>query len=165
MSPRTRRRSIRSWLSCPSCWPTSPRNPEVPYYSATLFDPRERPACDARYWADNLRHTVRFSAAVRAALDDGYRVFAELSPHPLLTRAVEQTAAGLDIPVAALAGDAPRATVAAGLRGLLADLYAAGAAVDFSVPYPQGQLVDVPLPAWAHRRALPRAAIAMPSVA
>ena len=67
--------------------------PEVPYYSATLFDPRERPVCDAGYWVDNLRYTVRFAAAVQAALEDGYRVFAELAPHPLLTHAVEQTAA------------------------------------------------------------------------
>ena len=55
------------------------------------------------YWVDNLRHTVRFAAAVRAALEDGYRVFAELAPHPLLTRAVEQTAQSLDMPIAALA--------------------------------------------------------------
>jgi polyketide synthase 5 len=60
----------------------SPMTPEVPYYSATLFDPRDRPVCDAGYWADNLRHTVRFAAAVQAALEDGYRVFAELSSRP-----------------------------------------------------------------------------------
>ena len=28
----------------------TPMTPTVPYYSATLFDPRERPVCDARYW-------------------------------------------------------------------------------------------------------------------
>ena len=130
----------------------SPQTPQIPYYSATLFDPRERPACDARYWADNLRHTVRFSAAVRAALDDGYRVFAELSPHPLLTRAVEQTAASIGMPVAALAGMRRDQPLPLGLRGLLTDVYAAGAAVDYSVPYPQGRLVDAPLPTWAHRQ-------------
>ena len=130
----------------------SPQTPQIPYYSATLFDPRERPACDARYWADNLRHTVRFSAAVRAALDDGYRVFAELSPHPLLTRAVEQTAASIGMPVAALAGMRREQPLPLGLRGLLTDVYAAGAAVDYSVPYPQGRLVDAPLPTWAHRQ-------------
>ena len=129
----------------------SPQAPQVPYYSATLFDPRERPACDAGYWADNLRHTVRFSAAVRAALDDGYRVFAELSPHPLLTHAVEQTAASIGMPVAALAGIRREQPLPLGLRGLLTDVYAAGAAVDFSLPFPQGQLVDAPLPAWTHR--------------
>jgi phthioceranic/hydroxyphthioceranic acid synthase len=129
----------------------SPQKPQIPYYSATLFDPRERPACDAGYWADNLRHTVRFSAAVRAALDDGYRVFAELSPHPLLTHAIEQTAAGIGMPVAALAGMRREQPTPLGLRGLLTEVYAAGAAVDFSVPYPEGRLVDAPLPAWSHR--------------
>ena len=91
----------------------TPMAAEVPYYSATLFDPRDGRYCDAGYWVDNLRHTVRFAAAVQAALEDGYRVFAELSPHPLLTHAVEQTARSLDMPVAALAGDAARAAAAA----------------------------------------------------
>ena len=125
--------------------------PEVPYYSATLFDPRERPVCDAGYWVDNLRHTVRFAAAVQAALEDGYRVFAELAPHPLLTHAVEQTARSLDMPVAALAGMRREQALPHGLRGLLADLHSAGAAVDFSVLYPGGRLVDAPLPTWTHR--------------
>ncbi|WP_155771554.1 SDR family NAD(P)-dependent oxidoreductase, partial [Mycobacterium asiaticum] len=39
-----------------------------------------------------------------------------------------------------------------GLRPVVGDLYAAGAAVDFSVLYPAGRLVDAALPAWAHRR-------------
>ncbi|MGO9351408.1 MAG: sulfolipid-1 biosynthesis phthioceranic/hydroxyphthioceranic acid synthase [Mycobacterium sp.] len=125
--------------------------PTVSYYSATLFDPRERPVCNARYWSDNLRHTVRFGAAVRAALEDGHRVFAELSPHPLLTRAVEQTAQGLDVPVAAVAAMRREQPLPHGLRTLVADLHSAGAAVDFSVLCPDGQLVDAPLPAWANR--------------
>ncbi|MGA8330225.1 MAG: polyketide synthase dehydratase domain-containing protein, partial [Mycobacterium sp.] len=39
-----------------------------------------------------------------------------------------------------------------GLRGLLGDLHAAGAAVDFSALYPAGHLVDAPLPTWTHRQ-------------
>lgn len=129
-----------------------PMPPRVPYYSATLFDPRERPACDAGYWVDNLRHTVRFSAAVRAALDDGHRVFTELSPHPLLTRAVEQTAGSAGMPVAAVASMRRGERLPHGLRGVVARVYGAGAAVDFSVPYPHGRLLDVPPPAWTRRR-------------
>ena len=131
-----------------------PMTPEVPFYSATLFDPREQPVCDARYWVDNLRRTVRFAAAVRAALEDGYRVFAELAPHPLLTHAVEQTARSLDMPLAALAGMRREQELPHGLRGFVADLHSAGAAVDFSVLYPNGRLVDAPLPTWTHRRLL-----------
>jgi polyketide synthase 5 len=132
----------------------APVTPEVQYYSATLFAPRERPVCDARYWSDNLRHMVRFAAAVRAALEDGHRVFAELSPHPLLTRAVEQTAQGLDIPVAAVAAMRREQPLPHGLRRLASEMHSAGAAVDFSVLCPGGQLVDAPLPAWANRHLL-----------
>ena len=132
----------------------APMAPEVPYYSATAFNPRDRPACDARYWVDNLRHTVRFSAAVQAALEDGFRVFGELAPHPLLTRAVEQTASSLDIPVAAIPAMRREQPLPHGLRGLLAALHNAGAAVDFSALYPTGSLVDAPLPAWTKRRLL-----------
>jgi polyketide synthase 5 len=130
----------------------NPMTPEVPFYSATLFDPREQPVCDSRYWVDNLRRTVRFAAAVRAALEDGYRVFGELAPHPLLTHAVEQTARSLDMPLAALAGMRREQELRHGLRGFLMDLYSAGAAVDFSILYPNGRLVEAPPPTWTHRR-------------
>ena len=131
-----------------------PREPEILYYSATHFDPRDLPTCDADYWVDNLRYTVRFASAVQAALEDGFRVFAELSPHPLLTHAVDQTAGGLDMRVAALAGMRREQEMPHGLRGLLGELHNAGAAVDFSVIYPGGQLVDAPLPTWTHRQFL-----------
>lgn len=130
----------------------TPMTPTIPFYSAIGFDPREEPVCDNRYWVDGVRRTVRFAAAVRAAVEDGYRVFAELAPHPLLTDAVEQTAHSLDVPLATLAGMRRGQTSPYGLRGLVADLHAAGAAVDFSLPYPDGQLVDAPLPTWTHRR-------------
>ena len=132
----------------------TPMTPEVPYYSATLFDPCERPVCDGDYWVDNLRHTVRFAAAVQAALEDGYRIFAELAPHPVLTHALEQTARSLDMPMAALAGMRREQELPHGLRGFVADLHSAGAAVDFSLLYPSGRLVDAPLPTWTHRRLL-----------
>lgn len=128
-----------------------PRTPELPFYSATAFDPREQPVCDAWYWSDNLRHMVRFAAAVQAALEDGFRVFAELAPHPLLTHAVEQTAGSVGMPVAALAAMRREQALPHGLRGFLADLFGAGAAIEFSVIFPGGQLVDAPLPTWSHR--------------
>jgi acyl transferase domain-containing protein/acyl carrier protein len=130
----------------------NPMAPTVPYYSATLDDPRRQPAFDAGYWVDNLRQAVGFAAAVRAALDDGHRVFAELSPHPLLTRAVEQTAHAADMSAQALACMRREQQLRHGMREFLADLHCAGAAVDFSTLYPSGRLVDAPLSVWTHRR-------------
>ncbi len=131
----------------------TPLAPEVPYYSATLFDPREQPYCDVDYWIDNLRHTVRFSAAVQTALEDGFRVFAELSPHPLLVRAVDQTAATLDIPVAALAGMRRGQEMPHGLAHS-GRLICTPPVPRSTSPRccPTGQLVDAPLPTWTHRR-------------
>jgi polyketide synthase 5 len=129
-----------------------PMTPEVPFYSATLYDPHEEPVCGAGYWVDNLRNMVRFAPAVRAALEDGFRIFAELAPHPLLTHAVEQTAGNLDMTVATLAGMRREQELPHGLRGFVADLHGAGAAIDFSVLYPKGRLVDAPLPTWTHHR-------------
>ncbi|HVQ48627.1 MAG TPA: sulfolipid-1 biosynthesis phthioceranic/hydroxyphthioceranic acid synthase, partial [Mycobacterium sp.] len=129
-----------------------PMTPEVPFYSATEYDSREQPVCDAGYWVRNLRQMVRFAPAVQAALEEGYRVFAELAPHPLLTHAIEQTARSLDMPLAAVAAMRREQELPYGLRGLVADLHTAGAAVDFSVLYPNGRLVDAPLPTWTHRR-------------
>lgn len=129
----------------------TPMEPTVPYYSATLYDPREEPMWDADYWADNLRYTVRFAAAVQAALEDGYRVFGELSPHPLLTVAVEQTARSLDMSTAVLASMRREQEMPSGLLGFVGDLHDSGAVVDFSALYPDGRLVEAPLAAWTHR--------------
>lgn len=130
----------------------NPTTPEVPFYSATLFDPRERPPFDAAYWVSSTRKMVRFATAVQAALDDGYRVFAELAPNPSLTQALEQIAASRDITVAALAAMHRDQALPNGLRDFVVDVHRAGAAIDFSVLYPSGRLVDAPLPAWTHRR-------------
>ncbi|MFI9456563.1 acyltransferase domain-containing protein [Amycolatopsis sp. NPDC052450] len=69
-----------------------PRPARVPVYSTVLPDPRSTAAFDAAYWTANLRRPVRFSAAVRAALDDGHRAFVEISPHPLLAHALRENA-------------------------------------------------------------------------
>lgn len=132
----------------------APMEPTVPYYSATLENPRAEPSFDSGYWVDNLRNPVRFASAVQAALEDGFRVFGEPSPHPLLTRAVEQNATAAGISIAAVAAMRRDQPLPDGLRGFLIDLYSAGAAVDFTVLHPSGSLVDAPLPAWTHRHFL-----------
>ncbi|MGI5170240.1 type I polyketide synthase [Spirillospora sp. CA-253888] len=57
---------------------------------------------DARYWMENLRRPVRFTQAVRHAADQGPTVFVEMSPHPILTDAVEATLRAADLEGAAV---------------------------------------------------------------
>ncbi|MGY4331916.1 NADPH:quinone reductase-like Zn-dependent oxidoreductase/malonyl CoA-acyl carrier protein transacylase [Bradyrhizobium sp. LB7.2] len=124
--------------------------PHTPMYSTVLLDSRESPVCDGAYWVDNLRHSVRFRPAVQAALEDGHRVFVELSPHPIVTRAVLQNAAAMDFAVRALPSMTRGEPMHNGLLDLVAAIHVAGAAIDFSVLYPDGPLLDLPLPAWTH---------------
>ncbi|CAN5129254.1 mycocerosate synthase [soil metagenome] len=132
----------------------APMTPTVPFYSATTDDPRRVPGCDAQYWVDNLRSPVRFATAVQAALEDGFRVFGELAPHPLLMRGVEQTAKAADIAVQAVPAMRREQEMPHGMGGFVAELYRAGAAIDFAVLHPHGELVEAPLPFWTHDKAL-----------
>src|SRR5450755_4621388 len=51
------------------------------------------PEMDAAYWADNLRQPVMFADAMDRLFDDGVTHVVEISPHPVLTPAIEQLAA------------------------------------------------------------------------
>ncbi|MBL0804934.1 acyltransferase domain-containing protein, partial [Streptomyces albidoflavus] len=43
------------------------------------------------YWFTNLRQTVEFETATRNLLRDGYGVFVESSPHPVVSLGVQET--------------------------------------------------------------------------
>ncbi|MFI1919553.1 SDR family NAD(P)-dependent oxidoreductase [Nocardia sp. NPDC020380] len=70
----------------------TPRPAEVPFYSTVTGTTLDTRTLDAGYWYRNLRQTVELGQAVSAALDAGLRAFVEVSPHPVLTIAVEETA-------------------------------------------------------------------------
>jgi acyl transferase domain-containing protein/SAM-dependent methyltransferase/acyl carrier protein len=44
----------------------------------------EEKLLDAAYWRHNLRHTVRYSKAIEALFEQGYRLFLEIGPSPIL---------------------------------------------------------------------------------
>ncbi len=67
----------------------TPAAPTIPILSTTReHDPT--PMFDAQYWADNLRNPVRFHQAVAAAARH-HDTIVEVSPHPVLLRAVNDT--------------------------------------------------------------------------
>ncbi|WP_221349343.1 type I polyketide synthase [Streptomyces beigongshangae] len=69
----------------------------LPYYSGLTGGRLPEPVLDADYWARNLRGTVRFHEATAALLRDGHRTLLEISPHPVLTTALQATAAEQDV--------------------------------------------------------------------
>ncbi|MFJ9960540.1 acyltransferase domain-containing protein, partial [Streptomyces avermitilis] len=63
----------------------------VPFFSTVEGTWLDTTTLDAAYWYRNLHQPVRFSDAVQALADDGHRVFVEVSPHPTLVPAIEDT--------------------------------------------------------------------------
>ncbi|MFE6689179.1 beta-ketoacyl synthase N-terminal-like domain-containing protein, partial [Streptomyces sp. NPDC057743] len=71
--------------------PIAPVSSSVGFFSTLTGEAIDAAELDADYWYRNLRQTVRFEDAVRAAVSAGHTVFIEASAHPVLTVGVEQT--------------------------------------------------------------------------
>ncbi|UMP01319.1 type I polyketide synthase [Amycolatopsis sp. EV170708-02-1] len=125
----------------------------VPLYVTALGDPRCAPRQDAAYWAANLRNPVRFAEAVRAAAEDGHRVFLEISSHPVVSHSITETLLAENLPggqaIPTLRRGKPeRDTLLTGV----ARLHCLGVPVDWRVLQPAGKPVRLPNTVWQHTR-------------
>ncbi|MFB9467787.1 acyltransferase domain-containing protein, partial [Streptomyces cinereospinus] len=73
--------------------PVRPRPASVPFYSAVTGAQRDTTDLDGAYWYENLRRPVRLDQVTRALLDSGHRAFIEVSAHPVLTVALDESLA------------------------------------------------------------------------
>ena len=68
-----------------------PQPASIPFYS-TVTGARADDICtDADYWVDNLRKPVLFSDTIGQLLSNGYSVFVEIGPHPVLLGSIQQS--------------------------------------------------------------------------
>ncbi|GAA1500252.1 hypothetical protein GCM10009787_77740 [Streptomyces bangladeshensis] len=129
-----------------------PRDGEVPLYSTVTADWIDGQELTARYWYRNLREPVRFQDAVSGLLAAGHHGFVEISPHPVLTVAMQQTAEaeGTELRVAATLrrdeSDLLRFTTA------LAEVAAHGVPVDFRPLFDTAGARPVELPTYPFQR-------------
>ncbi|MFD8320723.1 SDR family NAD(P)-dependent oxidoreductase [Kitasatospora purpeofusca] len=126
-----------------------PRAGDIPFYSTVGDDPRVPVTADADYWVANVRRPVRFVDALAAAVQDGFRVFVEVAPHPVLASALNETLHHLGherclVLPTLLRGEDEQQTFAR----QLAAAYSAGCPVDWSRQYGEGVLVDAPSTSW-----------------
>ncbi len=70
----------------------TPQPPTIPIISTTYENLQAPAAFDAEHWATNMRNPVRFQQAITAAAAD-HHTFIEVSAHPLLTHAINETLA------------------------------------------------------------------------
>ncbi|MEV5647451.1 SDR family NAD(P)-dependent oxidoreductase [Nocardia sp. NPDC052254] len=69
-----------------------PVSGSVPFFSTVFGDYVDTATLDAEYWYRGLREQVRFADAIEGVLDSGTNALIEVSPHPVVSTAVELTA-------------------------------------------------------------------------
>jgi acyl transferase domain-containing protein/NAD(P)-dependent dehydrogenase (short-subunit alcohol dehydrogenase family)/acyl carrier protein len=69
----------------------TPRSGNIPFLSTVTGGFLDTAELDAEYWYRNMREPVQFERATRLLLEDGWRAFVEVSPHPVLTFGVRET--------------------------------------------------------------------------
>ncbi|MFF7381091.1 amino acid adenylation domain-containing protein [Streptomyces massasporeus] len=130
--------------------PLSPRPTRIPLYSTVLGRRAAGEELDADYWCRNLREPVRLDLAQQELLADGYTVFVEISPHPVLAMPLADGGAHQDaVVLAALERDQGGLDR---LRHTLGALHAHGVAIDWPTAVPHGRMADLPGYAFQRQR-------------
>ncbi|MCB1619961.1 MAG: SDR family NAD(P)-dependent oxidoreductase [Thiothrix sp.] len=107
----------------------------------------------ADYWWDNIREPVAFHAALDGLIRDGFRVFLEVGPHPILRSYVQACLRAHDVNGQVMGldkrgGETPDCLQRAGFELLLQ-----GVQADWSVHFPQpGRYVALPNYPWQRER-------------
>ncbi|MGW4211289.1 SDR family NAD(P)-dependent oxidoreductase [Lentzea sp. NPDC004789] len=123
----------------------SPVTSRLPFFSTVTNEVVDGAELDAAYWFGNLRGTVRFEEATRALLGTGHGTFVEVSAHPVLTVALQESTDAIIVP--SLRRDD------GGLSRFLASAaqaHVAGVAVDWATA--AGTTSTTPLPTYPFQR-------------
>ena len=135
----------------------APGPAQVPMISAMSGAWLTGPEAGAGYWYESLRAPVEFGRAVGVLAASGHRVFAEVSPHPVLTAAVtgvlDEAADGAVTVTGTLRRDdgGPGRFLAS-----LAGTFVRGVPVNWAAVLPRGQRVDLPTYAFQRQRYWPQ---------
>jgi acyl transferase domain-containing protein len=128
----------------------TPRACEVPFYSTVTASAIDGAELGGEYWYRNLREPVQFDATVRRLLADGCTTFLEVSPHPVLTAAIEEIAGERRVFVTGTlrrGEGGPQRMLASA-----AQLWAGGAQVDWPALYAGAGATRVKLPGYPFKR-------------
>ncbi|MEU6770352.1 acyltransferase domain-containing protein [Streptomyces sp. NPDC046759] len=128
-----------------------PRTSALPFYSTLYGKTIDTAELNGTYWYDNLREKVLFESSVRRLAADGFRVFIEMSPHPVLTVPVQEMVEEVDGAVVLSSSRRDRGETEA-VVGSLAQLHVQGGTVDWDAVFGARRRVDLPTYAFHRQR-------------
>ncbi|KAJ6189146.1 hypothetical protein N7519_004054 [Penicillium mononematosum] len=130
----------------------SPTSPTIKLYSTALVDPRGQDLRDVEYWAGNMVNRVRLTSAVQAAVEDGYRLFLEVSTHPVVSHSINETLmdAGMEdfVVIPTLLRHKPTEKY---ILHSIAQLHCRGAEVNLTMQMPGRWAIGMPTTTWMHK--------------
>ncbi|KAF2181440.1 hypothetical protein K469DRAFT_671593 [Zopfia rhizophila CBS 207.26] len=130
----------------------SPKPPVVKLFSTSLEDPRGNVLRDAQYWANNMVNPVKLTSAVNAATEDGFRIFVEVSTHPIVSHSINETIMDRQIEDFAVIPTMQRNKSAEQcILHSIAQLHCKGGFVDWKRQMPGQWTSDVPTTKWNHK--------------
>ena len=130
----------------------SPRKSAVEFHSTVTGGLLDTHVLDGSYWYDNARSTVLFGEVVERLIRDRGGVFVEVSPHPVLAVAMEETADALaasSVVVGTLHKDDGSAS---NVLASLAELHVRGVPVNWEAAFAAGRPRRIGLPTYAFQR-------------
>ncbi|MEU7634231.1 acyltransferase domain-containing protein [Nocardia sp. NPDC049220] len=130
----------------------APKRGRLPIYSTVSGKLVDDQRLDADYWVRNVRETVRFADAMNAAISDGYQIFLEIGPHPVLLENIQRCLSARKIDGRAIGSLRRGEDERAALRRATGALYAGGCLPDFDQLLDPGRVVSLPAYPWQRKR-------------
>ncbi|MBK8254808.1 MAG: type I polyketide synthase [Polyangiaceae bacterium] len=107
---------------------------------------------DEDYWIQNLRKPVLFADAIAEVASSEGTIFLEVSPHPILLPAIQDTLRECGREGNAFGSLKRQEDEFMTMQATLAELYVRGRAVNWAALYPTGNLADLPTYQWDRER-------------
>ncbi|WP_024834408.1 type I polyketide synthase [Ruminiclostridium josui] len=126
-----------------------PKTPTIPLYSTVTGLQVNDISYDAEYWFDNMRGSVLFAKAMKTMLNDGYSLFLEVGPHPVLSTSIREIVTSLGIKATNLMSLRRSQPEYATFLSSICNLYVAGCDINATKYFGNSaQYVKLPLYPW-----------------
>ncbi|MEU8042461.1 type I polyketide synthase, partial [Streptosporangium sp. NPDC049078] len=132
--------------------PIRPRGSEIAFYSTVTGAPLDTAELDGDYWYRNLRRPVDFQGAVERLLADGFGLFVEVSPNPVLVGSIHESARAAGRPAVAVCTLQRHNAGISRVLTSIAELYANGVEVEWERFLPAASRVELPTYAFQRDR-------------
>src|SRR5690606_6099713 len=130
-----------------------PRSGTVPFYSTVVGGELDGQRLDSLYWWQNIRFPVLFQGAMDALVWQGFNLFVEVGPHPVLRSYVADALSQRELPGQVLGTLLRKDNSPLLLDRCIAKLLIAGAEPDWQLHFPvTGRNVLLPNYAWQRDR-------------